>query len=213
MGDLCRACFAFPLRGRWRGAPDEVEFESQISPYIVKFQFVDQRKYSGEPMTKHMANIVTGFRILGSVLLLIVPAFSAAFYGLYLLCGFSDMIDGAIARKTNSTGEWGAKIDTAADLAFAAVSLMKILPTLHVPPWLWLWGGVIAAIKVGNLLWGYVLQKEFVSPHTILNKITGALLFLLPLTLSFVEWKYSSVAVCSIATLAAIHEGAYIAKI
>ena len=76
-------------------------------------------------MIKHIANIVTGCRILGSVLLLFFPAFSAAFYMVYIICGFSDMIDGTIARKTNSASELGAKIDTAADLLFIIVSLIK----------------------------------------------------------------------------------------
>ena len=45
-------------------------------------------------MIKNVANILTGFRVLGSILLLFVPVF----YSIYLLCGFSDMIDGAVAR-------------------------------------------------------------------------------------------------------------------
>ncbi len=162
-------------------------------------------------MLKHIANIVTGCRIFGSVLLLFFPAFSAEFYILYILCGFSDMIDGTIARKTKSNSELGAKIDTAADLVFVAVSFIKILPAIHIPLWLWIWGAVIATIKIGNIVWGYVSKKQFVSLHTIMNKITGLVLFLFPLTLSFIEVKYSSIAVCSIATFAAIQESVYIA--
>ena len=161
-------------------------------------------------MIKHIANFVTGCRILGSILLLFFPAFSAAFYIIYLLCGFSDMIDGTIARKTNSTSELGSKIDTAADLAFVTVSLIKILPAIPVPGWLWIWGGVIAIIKIGNIIWGYVSKKQFISLHTIMNKVAGLLFFLFPLTLSFVDLKYSSIVVCSIATIAAIQEGVYI---
>lgn len=162
-------------------------------------------------MIKNIANIVTSCRILGSVLLLFFPAFSMEFYVLYILCGLSDMIDGTIARKTNSTSELGGKIDTIADLAFVTVALIKLLPTLPIPQWLWIWGVVIAVIKIGNILWVYATQKQFVALHTMLNKLSGLLLFLLPLTLSFVEWKYSSIAVCSIATCAAIHEGIYMA--
>ena len=161
-------------------------------------------------MLKNAANILTSFRILGSILLLFFPVFSDTFYRIYLLCGFSDMIDGTIARKTNSTSKLGAQIDTAADLVFLTVSLMKILPVLHIPNWLWIWGSVIAFIKIGNIIWGYLSKKQFISLHTILNKITGLLLFLLPLTLSFVELKYSSIAVCSIATFAALQEGVYL---
>ncbi len=161
-------------------------------------------------MIKHIANIVTGCRILGSVLLLFFPAFSTEFYIIYIICGFSDMIDGTIARKTNSTGEFGAKIDTAADLLFVTVSLVKILPTIDIPGWLLVWGVVIAIIKIGNIIWGYILEKQFISIHTVMNKITGLLLFILPLTLSLVEVKYSSVVVCFAATFAAIQEGVYI---
>ena len=163
-------------------------------------------------MTKHLANIITGFRIPGSMLLLFFPVFSTGFYITYLLCGLSDMIDGTIARKTNSSGELGAKLDTVADLLFVTVSFMKILPAIHLPQWLWIWGGVIAGIKLGNIIWGYVSKNRFVSIHTKVNKITGLLLFLLPLTLSFVDVKYSGIAVCTIATFAAIQEGTYVAR-
>ena len=162
-------------------------------------------------MIKHIANIVTGCRIIGSVLLLFFPAFSVEFYIIYIICGFSDMIDGTIARKTNSTIEFGDKIDTVADLVFVTVSLIKMLPIINIPQWLWIWTVIIAIIKIGNIIWGYVSKKQFISLHTIMNKVTGLSLFLLPLTLSFVEVKYSSIVVCSIATFAAIQEGVYIA--
>ncbi len=44
----------------------------------------------------------------------------------------------------------------------------------------------------------------------VLNKLTGMLTFVLPLTLRFFERRYTLVAVCSIATLAAIQEGHFI---
>ena len=163
-------------------------------------------------MTKHLANIITGFRIPGSMLLLFFPVFSTGFYVTYLLCGLSDMIDGTIARKTNSTSKFGSQLDTIADLLFVVVSLFKLLPAIHIPQWLWIWGGVIAVIKSSNIIWGYVSKKQFVALHTIMNKVTGLLLFLLPLTLSFVDVKYSGIAVCSIATFAAIQEGTYVAR-
>ena len=161
-------------------------------------------------MTKHIANILTGCRIFGSILLLFFPTFSLEFYITYILCGFSDMIDGIIARKTNSTSKFGSQLDTIADLIFVVVSLFKLLPAIHIPQWLWIWGGVIAIIKISNIIWGYITEKEFISLHTIMNKVTGLLLFLLPLTISFVELKYIAIVVCSIATLSAIHEGFYV---
>ena len=162
-------------------------------------------------MIKHIANIVTGCRIWDSVVMLFFSCVSVEFYIIYIICGFSDMIDGTIARKTNSTIEFGDKIDTVADLVFVTVSLIKMLPIINIPQWLWIWTVIIAIIKIGNIIWGYVSKKQFISLHTIMNKVTGLSLFLLPLTLSFVEVKYSSIVVCSIATFAAIQEGVYIA--
>ena len=161
-------------------------------------------------MKKQIANILTGCRILGSFLLIFFPAFSLDFYITYLLCGFSDMIDGAIARKTNSASQFGCQLDTIADLIFVAVSLLKLLPIIHVPVWLWIWGGLIAVIKIVNIILGYISKKQFVSLHTIMNKITGLVLFLFPLTIPFGELNYIGIAVCSIATLSAIQEGVYI---
>ena len=161
-------------------------------------------------MAKHFANVLTGCRILGSVLLLFFPTFSVGFYIIYFFCGFSDMVDGTIARKTNSTSKFGSKLDTIADLIFVVVSLFKLLPAIHIPQWLWVWGGVIAVIKISNIIRGYISKKQFISLHTAMNRVTGLLLFLLPLTLPFVELKYTAIIVCSIATLSAIQEGVYV---
>lgn len=80
---------------------------------------------------------------------------------------------------------------------------------MQLPTWLWTWIVIIAIIKIGNVVWGLISIKKLVSTHTILNKVTGFLLFLLPLTLSFIEPIYSSAVVCFIATLSAINEVCY----
>ena len=161
-------------------------------------------------MTKHIANILTGCRIFGSILLLFFPVFSLGFYITYTLCGLSDMIDGSIARKTNSTSKFGSQLDTIGDFVFLLVSMLKLLPAIHIPKWLWIWGGVIAVIKITNIIWGYISKNQFIALHTIMNKATGLVLFLWPLTISFTELSYIAIAVCSIATLSAIQEGFYI---
>ncbi|MBQ3125453.1 MAG: CDP-alcohol phosphatidyltransferase family protein [Clostridia bacterium] len=156
-----------------------------------------------------MANAITSCRILCSILMLFFSAGSAQFYILYLVCGLSDMVDGTVARKTNSISEFGARLDTVADFTFIAVSLMKFLPLMHIPGWLWIWIAVIAIVKIGNILWGVMHKKRLIALHTVMNKITGVLLFLLPLALHFFELKYSTVVVCAIATFSALQEGYY----
>ena len=116
------------------------------------------------------------------------------------------MADGAIARRTKSQSELGARLDTVADSVFVAVCFVKILPTMQFPVWLWIWIVIIAIIKIGNFIWVLIYNKKLISLHTILNKVTGFILFLFPLTLGFIEPVYSSAAVCLIATLSAIDE-------
>ena len=157
-------------------------------------------------MKKHIANIITGSRIVLSLPLLFIPMTSAWFYALYLLCGLSDMIDGTVARRTNSASAFGARLDTVSDFVFMTVALIKFVPHLHIPVWLWIWIGVIAVIKLGNVAWGFVHTKKLILPHTVLNKVAGLLLFLLPVTLSFVDLTYTLPIVCTLATVAAIHE-------
>lgn len=154
--------------------------------------------------------MLTGIRILCALALLFCQPFSPSFIILYLITGITDVIDGAVARRTNTTSEFGAKLDTAADFVFVAACLMKLLPNLAVPLWLWIWIVLIALIKMINMISGYVIQKRFVAMHTIMNKVTGILLFILPLTLPVVELKYSAPLVCALATFAAIQEGHYI---
>ena len=159
---------------------------------------------------RSLANYITFFRILCSIVMLFFPAFSTAFYALYITAGVSDMIDGWVARRTLTTSELGAKLDTIADIVFVVVCLAKLLPVLNIPVWLWVWIGVIALIKIINVISGFIVQKRFISVHSTMNKVTGLLLFVFPLTLSLIDLKYSAAVVCIFATFAAIQEGHFI---
>ena len=163
-------------------------------------------------MKKHIANIITGSRIVFSLLLLFIPLSSALFYIFYLFCGLTDMIDGTVARKTGAVSNFGEKLDTASDFVFMAVCVVKLLPKINISVWLWIWIAIIAIVKVINIVMGFIRRKKLVALHTFLNKITGLLLFLLPLTLQFILPTYSFAVVCTIATIAAIQEGYYIIK-
>ena len=157
-----------------------------------------------------MANLITSCRVLLSLLLLFFPALSPGFYGLYLAAGLSDMLDGFVARRTNSASPLGARLDSMADLLFLTVCLIKLLPVLALPFWLWVWLGLIALLRLVNILSGFVCRKKLVLLHTRANKLTGALLFLLPLSLGFLNIAYTAVPLCALASFAAIQEGHFI---
>ena len=157
-------------------------------------------------MKKHIANIITGSRIVFSLSLLFIPLSSAWFYALYLLCGLSDIVDGIVARRTNRASDFGAKLDTAADMVFAAAAAVKILPGLVLPKWLWVWILLIALVKLSSIAVGFLRCGRLVALHTKLNKATGLMLFLLPLTLGCIDAAHSIAVVCPVATLAAVQE-------
>ena len=142
-----------------------------------------------------------------SVALLFFPVLSPAFFVLYVAGGLSDMIDGAAARRTETVSEFGSRLDTFADIVFAAVCLIKLLPVLDAPVWLYVWVAVIAFIKFSNIIAGLIRQKMIVTVHSVLNKAAGLLLFVFPLTLTFIDLRYSAAIVCMAATAAAIQEG------
>ena len=132
---------------------------------------------------------------------------SLPFYVIYAVAGLSDIFDGLIARKTNTATKFGAKLDTFADIVFAVVCLIKLLSVLDIPVWLYIWIAVIASIKAANIAAGYIRQKEFISVHSVMNKLTGGLLFVFPLTLTWIDLRYSAAVICAVATTAAVYEG------
>ncbi len=163
-------------------------------------------------MKKYIANIITGSRIIFSLPLLFIPLSSAWFYVFYLFCGLTDMIDGTIARKTETSSKFGARLDTVADFVFMFVCWIKILPLIHIPVWLWVWITLVSLIKIFNIVLVFIHKKKLISIHSVLNKITGFALFLLPLTITFVETTYSVATICVLATIAVMQEVYFIAK-
>ena len=157
-----------------------------------------------------IANIITGIRILTAAALIFFRPFTFPFYVLYITGGITDMIDGPIARKAGTADNSGALFDTAADFLFFAVCLIKLIPVLSIPKWIFIWIALIFVIKITNIISGLFMFKKFVTPHTVMNKITGLLLFILPFATQFVDIGVSGAAVCAAATFASIQEGHYI---
>lgn len=78
------------------------------------------------------------------------------------------------------------------------------------PRWLLIWIALIAAVKLVNVICGWIMHRRFVSEHTRMNKLTGLLLFALPLVLPVVDLRLAAGIVCAVATIAAVQEGHYI---
>ena len=147
---------------------------------------------------------ITVSRILFSLFLLALSPSSAVFAVLYLLCGVTDVPDGFPARKLHTESERGAMLDSVADLFFAVAYAVKVLPILHLPVRILIWTVLIAAIKIVGILKRSRKEQRLFIEHSYLNKLTGFLIFFLPLTVCCFEVTYSAAVVCTVATLAAI---------
>ena len=154
-----------------------------------------------------MANSLTICRIVLCVVLLITDTFSPAFFLAYALAGLTDMLDGYVARKTNSASELGARLDSIADLVLVIVCLEKLLPAIDVPIWLWTWVAAIAIVKVVNMASGLVVERRLVMLHTSANKIAGLVAFLVPFAIPLLGVVSPAIIACVVATFAAIQEG------
>ena len=113
-------------------------------------------------MRKHIANVITGSRIIFSLPLLFISLPSAPFFILYLFCGLTDMVDGTIARRTGSVSKFGAKLDTVSDLVFLLVCVARILPRVTLPLWMWVWVALIASVKIFNIAFALICRKKLI---------------------------------------------------
>ena len=120
------------------------------------------------------------------------------------------MLDGYVARRWSGVTELGSQLDTLADIIFLNVVLVKMICAVYFPLWLIAWIIGIALIKCCNIAVGFRLTKHFVPVHSPLNKLCGVLLFFIPLCIGNFPWQGVMVliiAVCVLATLAAVQEG------
>lgn len=150
----------------------------------------------------YIPNIITGLRIVGTFGMIFTKTFSPVFYIVYFFTGITDFLDGFLARKLKVTSEFGAKLDSVADLFFDITMIIKILPALLLvlPAFVWYLVGAIVLMRVASYIVSAVKFRKMASLHTIMNKITGFLVFLVPF---FIHTKLG-VALCTLICVLAI---------
>ena len=133
----------------------------------------------------NIADIITLIRMVGTLFLLMLKPLSLAFFWVYALTGLTDVLDGWIARKTKTTSDFGARLDSIADLVFYAVMLTGIFPILFekLPSEIWYVVAVVLCIRILAYVIAVIKYRLFASLHTYLNKFTGAAVFLIPFSL------------------------------
>ena len=154
------------------------------------------------------ADYITLVRIVCTAVLCFLEPLSAEYFVLYSLAGVSDIVDGTVARATKTTSEFGAKLDSVADLLFYTVTLLKILPILiSILPKL-IWYGVALAIllRLSAYITVAVKYRRFASQHTYMNKLTGLMLFVLPYVLQTSIGIVYSIATCAVGIIGSLEE-------
>lgn len=144
--------------------------------------------------------------MLMSVVLLTLSPRSAVFAALYLLCGVSDALDGFAARRLRTQSARGARLDSAADLLFAAAYAVKILPILPIPRWIGIWIAGIAAVKIVGILRMSRSARGLRVRHSLLNRLTGITVFLLPCAAQWMDVRIGEILVCALASFAAMDD-------
>ena len=131
---------------------------------------------------RNLANLITLIRIFGAISLIFLEPLSLSFFIVYGVCGFSDCIDGLVARKLGISSALGAALDSFSDLLFYGVMAAKIFPTLQrlLTPFQW----IIIAVPTGLHLIAYIICMlkfgKFSAIHTYANKVLGALVYAYP---------------------------------
>lgn len=155
---------------------------------------------------KNSANILTASRFLFAMGMVLAAPFSAVFWVCYLGGGVSDLLDGPVARALHIQSEVGAKLDSAADLVFAAAIAVVVVRSVPLPAWLWVCAGCIAAVRLAGYGVGFVKCRTFSALHTYGNKATGALIFAFPLLYATLGLAVSGIILCAAALFSAAEE-------
>lgn len=170
--------------------------------------YIMRKKNDAEKHRFSIADILTILRIAGTLVLAFLHPLSPAFFWVYALTGLTDVLDGWIARKTHTASDFGARLDSIADLMFYAVMLLRIFPALWrtLPESIWYAVAGIVLVRLAAYLTAAVKYRKFPSLHTYLNKLTGIAVFLIPFLLMTQYAVRFCWAVCSVAAAAALEE-------
>lgn len=155
---------------------------------------------------KNIPNIITIIRIFLSTTFMFIKPYSITFCVIYVLCGISDILDGYIARNTNTTSKVGSILDTLADIAMVAMLSVVLLPTIRFPIRIISWIILILIIRIIGIIIAFYKYHKFVILHTYSNKLTGLALFLAIIFFKCTSSLIVMSLVCIIATLASIEE-------
>ena len=156
----------------------------------------------------NVADTVTSVRIAATISLIFLPLRSVGFLEVYTLTGLTDVLDGWLARKTGTASDFGARLDSIADLLFYGVVLLRLVPILwqKMPVTIWYAVAAILLVRMSAYTAAAIKYHRFSALHTWLNKMTGFGVFLLPYMMVISSGSVYCWALCTLAFAASLEE-------
>ncbi len=154
----------------------------------------------------YIPNILSVSRIIASVLFLFFFDNLKVFIPLYLFAGISDILDGFLARRFKVESSLGARLDSIGDTFFFIILLAYFFITqqdimlAYIIPII-----IIVVTKLSSILTGFIKFHKLTMLHTIANKATGLLMYLIPIFLWLGIRQFVTFTVI-IALMAAVEE-------
>jgi CDP-diacylglycerol--glycerol-3-phosphate 3-phosphatidyltransferase len=155
---------------------------------------------------KNLQNKITIMRIVCSVFIVLPKPFTLLFWILYIVCGISDILDGFVARSMKQESEFGAKLDSIADIIFISSVTIVLIPIIKIPLWIWICVVVVIFIRILSYLVGLKKFCTFTSLHTYSNKLTGLLLFVIPVFYVIFNFNITAIVLSISAILSSVEE-------
>ncbi len=131
-------------------------------------------------MKKHLANIITSVRIVLSPLLFLSVDLNSTFITVYLICAASDLFDGPVARKTNSTGIVGSVLDTTGDFLMYAGMMKVMIVSKRMPLWSVVWLASTLVVHCISAMIAVFRFGKLYFTHSASSKVLGGMMFLVP---------------------------------
>ncbi len=139
-------------------------------------------------MPIHIPNIITIIRFL------LVPIFVYTFYAsssyvlpfsIFIFAGFTDVLDGYIARKYNLITKWGKLLDPLADKVLQISVLFVLTDRMLIPIWIII---VVIFKEVFMIIGsGFIYSNKIVVQARWYGKVTTVLFYLAVILMVFVN--------------------------
>ena len=150
-------------------------------PFLLKCYTIE---LMANKVVKQIPNFVTLIRLGCAVALIFLAPLSIPFIICYVAGGFSDALDGFLARKLKAESKLGNILDSISDLTFYIVLTVKMFPILlahfNIINW------IIIIVPTCFHLTAYILCAikfhKLSALHTYANKLLSFLIFVFPFT-------------------------------